>query len=312
MVVYKCDRCCKNFKQKIDYIRHLKRKYPCKKVIFETPTHEYFVCQNCNKEFIRKDSLNRHIKKYCKKLLGKNKKKIVCNYCNKIFSRSDSLNRHISKYCKVKKDQESHNEIIFQELMKDMDELKEYNKQLINENNILKQNRTIKANNSFNNTQNNITNNQQNIKLVAFGKEDMSFIVEEVSKKILNKGFMSVPVLTKYTHFNNNIPEYNNIYISNMRNNYIMVYDGEKWNLRNREIILDDLLNIKSDFLIEQFDQYKDELDESTLRKFGRFMNQQHEDFAINEIKKELKLILYNNRNIPLETKKKLGIEYDK
>ena len=77
-------------------------------------------------------------------------------------------------------------------------------------------------------------------------------------------------------------------------------------------IILDDLLNIKSDFLIEQFDQYKDELDESTLRKFGRFMNQQHEDFAINEIKKELKLILYNNRNIPLETKKKLGIEYDK
>ena len=145
--------------------------------------------------------------------------------------------------------------------------------------------------------------------MIAFGQEDMSFIVEEVSKKILNKGFMSVPVLTRYTHFNKNRPEYNNIYISNMRNGYIMVYDGNQWNLRDREDTLTDLMTEKADYLIEQFDEYKDDLDESTLKKFGRFMNQQHEDNVMNEIKNELKLILYNNRNIPIETRKKLGIE---
>ena len=94
-----------------------------------------------------------------------------------------------------------------------------------------------------------------------------------------------------------------------MRNNYIMVYDGNKWNLIDREDALDNLISTKTDYLMEQFDEYKDDLDENTLKKFGRFLNQQYEDNIVNQIKVELKLILYNNRNLPLETKKQLGLE---
>jgi uncharacterized C2H2 Zn-finger protein len=36
MKTYECDNCLKVFKQKIDYTRHLNRKYPCKKVIDES------------------------------------------------------------------------------------------------------------------------------------------------------------------------------------------------------------------------------------------------------------------------------------
>ena len=37
---------------------------------------------------------------------------------------------------------------------------------------------------------------------------------------------MSIPALVEYVHFNKDIPEYNNVYISNMRDNYVMIYDG--------------------------------------------------------------------------------------
>ena len=32
MVLYKCERCLKSFKQKNDYYRHCNRVFPCKKV----------------------------------------------------------------------------------------------------------------------------------------------------------------------------------------------------------------------------------------------------------------------------------------
>jgi len=202
------------------------------------------------------------------------------------------MNRHLKNNCKFITNTDDEKERLFQQLLRQ-------NNMVINENNQLKQ----EVNIVNNNIQTNIYTN-----LVAFGKEDMSFIVDEITKKILNKGFMSVPVLTKYTHFNKDRPEFHNVYISNMRNNYVMVFDGNKWNLKDSKFILDDMINGKADYLIEQFDQFKDELDESTLKKFGRFMNQQHEDDVINMITNELKLILYNNREIPLETRKKIGL----
>ena len=69
------------------------------------------------------------------------------------------------------------------------------------------------------NTQNigiqNIQNNiQNNIKIYAYGKEDLSHILEKDFKNILNKGFKSVPNLVEYIHSNKNKPENHNIYIS--------------------------------------------------------------------------------------------------
>ena len=59
------------------------------------------------------------------------------------------------------------------------------------------QNSNNVTNNTINNTTNNIKqmNNQLNninIKVLAFRKEDLSHIKEDVYKKILNKGFKSV------------------------------------------------------------------------------------------------------------------------
>jgi len=272
---YKCNTCNKIFNRKWNLIRHENKKNPC---TITPPT-------TANSTPPKTAKLRQIIK---------------CNYCHKEFTRKDSLNKHLKSRCKIKKQIELDKEEIFQSLIKKVEQLEKQNNELsltINNTN---------SNNTINNTQ---INNNNNIKLVAFGKEDMSFIVDEVSKRILNKGFRSVPVLTHYTHFDKNRPEYHNIYISNMRNSFIMIYDGKKWNLKNRNEVLDDLISNKTDYLIEQFDEFKDVLDESTLKKFGRFLNDQDEEYVINSIKDELKLILYNNRNLPLETKKQLGLE---
>ena len=78
------------------------------------------------------------------------------------------------------------------------------------------------------------------------------------------------------------------------------------WNLTNQDDILGKLIDFKTDFLAEKFDEYKDDLPKATLRKFDRFLDKQCEDDVINNIKEELKLILYNNRKLPLEKKKEL------
>jgi hypothetical protein len=54
----------------------------------------------------------------------------------------------------------------------------------------------------------------------------MSYIVDEVYKKILNKGFKSVPTFVQYLHFNKDKPQNHNGYISNIQTNYAIIYDS--------------------------------------------------------------------------------------
>ncbi len=76
---YKCERCSKHFKQKIDFTRHMNRK---------------------NK---------------CKLILPNNKKEYKCTYCMKMFSKTSNVSRHLN-ICKNKKMQD-HKETSFIQLL---------------------------------------------------------------------------------------------------------------------------------------------------------------------------------------------------
>jgi hypothetical protein len=213
MVTYKCNLCGKTFNHKSDYIKHTKRKNPCKS------GKEHKIIE-------KKDPPNsteiHQTPPISPKIIGKTKgkdnnepmqnnssSKHKCNFCQKIFSRSDSLNRHLSGRCKVKKQQDNEKESLLQRLVQQMErqneemvKMKEIINKLETENSKCTQKTEVQQNNTNNiNTQNNIEKQQNNIqinnniKLLAFGKEDMSHLVDEVYKKILNKGFKSVPTL---------------------------------------------------------------------------------------------------------------------
>ena len=253
------------------------------------------------------------------------KSDICCNYCSKFFTRNSSLNRHLNGRCKVKIQNENEKELIFQSLLKEyeakkneLDNIKDklntlapnavkpqINKTInktTNNNNI---NDSFNNNKTINNIQNNINNNI-NIKLVAFGKEDMDIIPDNHYKAILNKGFQAVPKMVQHVHFNKNMPQFHNVYISNMRDNYVMIYDGNKWKLNDRSEIINQLLDEKKYYLFEKFDDLIDSLNDFTIKKFRRFLDQQDEDEIANDIKREIKMILYNNKHIPENTRKLL------
>ena len=75
-VIYKCNKCDKEFNQKIDYQRHLKKKKPCFKKVMKDPS---FSCDQCNKSFNNKSNLNRHKHKFCKEPINTNINKKVIN-----------------------------------------------------------------------------------------------------------------------------------------------------------------------------------------------------------------------------------------
>ena len=148
------------------------------------------------------------------------------------------------------------------------------------------------------NTQNTVNNIHNDIKIIAYGKEDLSFITDDNYRLLLNKGFKSVQNLVEYIHLNQNKPENQNIYVSNMRDNYVLIFDGNQWQLKERDDVLQEMIENKTDILSEKFDELIKTLDESTIKKFKRFLDEKDEDRVVEQIKKELKLILYNKKLI--------------
>ena len=78
----------------------------------------------------------------------------------------------------------------------------------------------------------------------------------------------------------------------------MMIYDGIKWNLKNKDETIDDMID-ENEYILEQkleewLENGKDYPD--IMRKFNRYLAKKDQDDVINKIKDEIKLILYNNR----------------
>ena len=86
-----------------------------------------------------------------------------------------------------------------------------------------------------------------------------------------------------------------NIYISNMKDKYIMVYDGINWNLANKKEELDKLYDEKEMILEEWLEENKDA---DIKEKFVKYLNNKETDECINRIKDEIKLRMYNKKQL--------------
>jgi len=233
------------------------------------------ICCKCEKNFTRKDLYVKHLnrKNPCDNQIGSTLMDInKCKNCFKEFKSYSSLHKHIKRQtCKV--------------------------------NNTVHNTPSI-TNNTQNNTQNNSMNVDGDVKLVKFGNENLSYISDDLFKSILGRGFKSVEELVDHSHFHPDHPENHNIYIANIKNDYVVIYDGKKWNINKKEDVFEDIIYAKSDFLCMKFKELMGQMTETDIKKFTNFINQRDEDKTMNKIKGELKLQLYNNRELPQKLRK--------
>ena len=268
-------------------------------------------CLICNYSTHKKNNYDIHIQSEQHKKQIANPEQIMleksyeCELCHKHFSTNPILMRHIRKNCLIANDSKYQIPVI----LIDQDQvakIEEENKKLLEENKLLKSNQQSANNNLvINNQQNNLIVDKK-VKLVAFGSENMSKISAKTQYKILGQGFGSAESLIDEVHFNPDRPENHNVYISNTQVSHGTLYNGSGWVIRNKTAIIDQLYDDKKYFLQHQYEKIKHKLTPPQIKRFEKFRLAEDDEPEIINIKNAIKEKLYNNRRIPMETKKKL------
>ena len=247
----------------------------------------------------------------------------TCNYCNKSFMRNNALRRHIKYYCKVVIQENKIKQEIFEKLvllesknkqleeeLKNKDKQdKQYEKEIKKLKNEAKTNQTLTINNNSNNNNNNTTNNIINVNVVPHGEEDLSKYSNLLLVLAAKRGINAVLELTDRIHFNSQLPEFQNVYIPDIKNKHAMVFD-KVWELKNTDDVISNIYDAKSDFIRENKDVFFNYLSPGEKIVYDRWAtadnnrNTAEYKVYINSMHDKLKLLLYNKREMVMATKK--------
>ncbi len=163
--------------------------------------------------------------------------------------------------------------------------------------------------NIINNTTNNNTMNN-NIFIYSLANSNLDHITDNDMYACVNSCILSVPNLVKTIHFNPDVPENHNIYLTNIRNNYIMVFNGQQWEIKDREEIIENMINI-NEFRLEDWvsNEEVQKMYPKAMKKFEQYMKKREENGVIDTIKNEIKMLLYNKKDMIINTTKKLKLK---
>lgn len=132
--------------------------------------------------------------------------------------------------------------------------------------------------------------------------EDFSKLTKNEILKILQTGYNSTIKLTESIHFDPKRPENHNVYISNKKDKYAIVFDGTEWNLRFKDDVVNMLYDDKKNYIEENLNDFLESLSESRKNALNIWLNTDEKDKRITRIKNEIKLLIYNKREIPINT----------
>jgi len=226
--------------------------------------------------------------------------KITCKYCSKIFKHQSSLPKHIKYTCKKSKDEDLKELVRLLNLQLEQQRsdsekkdkiMEKKDKQLENQQKqIDKLMDKLQVPQQINNT--NIQNN--NFRL-SYKETNVSHLKDTDYISAINNIIMCVKTLIEIVHLDPEHPENMNIYISNLKDKYIMVYTGETWELKNREYEMNHLYDNNEMLLSEWLSEHGTQ---DLRERFERYLSRK--EGAINMIQEEIKLMLYNKRHLAL------------
>ena len=256
---FRCNMCNKNYKDKSGLWYHNNKYHSTKKNINSSNSSSM---------------LNFSSSKSSISLSNEKSSILTCSNCNKSFSRSDNLKRHLNSCKKIEssiKDLLTENEILKQHLKKQEDlmnqllesinknakihpkTLQKINKQLINSNN----NNTI-INNTY----------------VKFGNLSYDGILsDKEQREILRKQYLSLEESIKKIHFNKDLPEYNNVFITNMKDDIAYVFNGKQFISVRKNDMLNQLIDMHVDEINISFEKNKGKLNEKQIERLEKFLD---------------------------------------
>ena len=216
----------------------------------------------------------------------------VCKYCDKVYKHKSSLCKHIKYYCKKNKDED------LKELVR-----------LLNEKNEELQKQTEKQQKQIDKLsqklqiqnigyQNNGIHNS--INLLNHRDTKYDFLTDRDYIKCIKSVNHCVKDLIQKVHFNENHPENMNIYVSSMKTDCLMVYKNNNWSIVDRKKHLDILYELNEVQLENWYDECKDKYP-GIIRSFKRYLSNKESSDVINDVKKEIIFMLYNNKQFVIK-----------
>jgi hypothetical protein len=292
-----------------------------------------YLCKVCNKDYSSYKSLWNHNKKYHNndvknvkenvknvKENVKENKSLTCEYCKKVFNNRPAKSIH-KKTCelinndKINQLEEIKNNNEIKTLKNIINELKSQVSIILKEKGKLHHKTLQKINNQLNNINNgNIINNT----FVKFGELEYQKVLNNSQvKQILNKQYQSLEESIKQIHFNEELPEYSNIFITNMKDDLAYIFNGKQFISVRKNEMIHELIDIHTKEINLSLEKNKNKLNEKYVIRLEKFLDMLNDDdtqFTDNDNERiypsykayktnSLKLLIYNESD-----KKKLEI----
>ena len=236
--------------------------------------------------------------------------KFQCKYCNRCFKFKQGMYRHIKYTCKKNADED------FQELARLLNEKdkqltikdKQMDKQLALRDKKMemmqKQIDKLTSKLQIQNVNQGLIhngNNTINIQILNHRDTDYSHLTPKDYISCIHDCNKCVKTLIEKVHFNTNKPENMNIYLSNIKGKYLMIYKDNAWQIQDKKAQVDVLYDNNEVVLETWYDEYKEKYPD-IITSFQRYLQNRDEDEMLNNIKEEILVMLYNKRKmIPIE-----------
>jgi hypothetical protein len=231
-----------------------------------------------------------------------NIKYYYCDFCDKKYVYKQSKYRH-QKKCKSN----LKNENDF--LKKEIENIKENLMEILKKNCKMHPKTLEKINKQLSQKQNNnncgIVNNGNIINnyTIQFGNENLLDVLTKKEQiMILDKKHQSLNHLIEYVHFNDKFPQFQNIAITNMKDNIAYMFNEERNNFiaMNKNELLDTVIDMRMLDIEDFYENNIENINEATKKNISNFLNKMSNSDEYLEMKKtDIKLVLYNNTKTP-------------
>ncbi len=247
----------------------------------------YYSCEYCQKNFSSYKSLWNHNKKFHNDKNEKSQSKVsqninngqskvshqkmyTCSYCGNEYKHKQSRWSHEQK-CKENKPE--NNDV--EELKKVVIELQNQIAEIVKTKGRVHHKTLEKINNQVTNTINNTVNGNININntYVKFGDVCYEKIFSEKQiLSILNKQYMSLEEGICKTHFNEKLPEYSNIFITNLKDPLAYIFNGKAFITVKKHFMINELIDNHINEINLSYEKMKNKIVPKHADRIERFL----------------------------------------